>query len=239
MTPRSAPFVDDTFRAIEEIEQSQDIKGIATALSSALSPFGFTAFAFAELPTPQPAILLNGWPDGWLSRYMEAGHYQHDPCAWHCRATSHPFRWCEIPPALREPRKSAQIFHEAAEFHFRDGLCVPLHTVHGLRGLSMAGERLELPAGASRMVQMLSIYACALAEGLLVLERAAAGVLTRRQREVLTWIAAGKSIQDVAEILVVSEHTVAEHLKAVRRKLGTSNAAHSVVEALRRGELSI
>jgi LuxR family quorum sensing-dependent transcriptional regulator len=89
------------------------------------------------------------------------------------------------------------------------------------------------------LVHVVSVYACSAAEALLRAIPRAPVVLTRRQREVLTWIAVGKSVEDVAQILSVSSHTVTEHLRAARARLGTSNSVHSVVEAIRRGEVSI
>ena len=64
-------------------------------------------------------------------------------------------------------------------------------------------------------------------------------VLTVRESDVLSWIAAGKTTRDVAAILGISEHTVGEHLKNIRRKLGTSNNTHSTVRALQLGLLRL
>lgn len=40
-------------------------------------------------------------------------------------------------------------------------------------------------------------------------------------------------------LLGISPHTVGEHIKNIRRKLNTLNSAHSVAEAIRRGELNV
>jgi len=70
--------------------------------------------------------------------------------------------------------------------------------------------------------------------------RGGAGVsLTPRERDVLRWSAEGKTVEETAVILEISPHTVGEHLKNIRRKLGTQNGAHTVAVAIRRGELSV
>jgi LuxR family transcriptional regulator, quorum-sensing system regulator BjaR1 len=60
--------------------------------------------------------------------------------------------------------------------------------------------------------------------------------LTDREREVLTWIAAGKVAEDVACILGISKFTVERHLSNIREKYGATNTVQSVMEAMRRGE---
>ena len=44
--------------------------------------------------------------------------------------------------------------------------------------------------------------------------------LTRRELEVLRLVAAGRTNREVAEALVISEHTVARHLQNIFAKLG-------------------
>lgn len=64
-------------------------------------------------------------------------------------------------------------------------------------------------------------------------------LLTPRERDVLLWTAAGKTTRDIAAILGISKHTVAEHAKRVRFKLGTCNTAHSIVCAIKLGEIDL
>jgi DNA-binding CsgD family transcriptional regulator/PAS domain-containing protein len=52
--------------------------------------------------------------------------------------------------------------------------------------------------------------------------------LTDRERQVLTLLAAGLRVANVAEELYVSEHTVRNHLKGIFRKLGVSNQAELI-----------
>src|SRR5262245_51257042 len=48
----------------------------------------------------------------------------------------------------------------------------------------------------------------------------APGELTAREREVLQWVAAGKTNRDIAEILGARPRTVEKHLERVYQKLG-------------------
>jgi len=64
-------------------------------------------------------------------------------------------------------------------------------------------------------------------------------VLTEREREVLGWIALGKTAGEAATILGLSKRTIETHIYSAARKLDTANSTHTVVEAIRRGELSL
>ena len=63
----------------------------------------------------------------------------------------------------------------------------------------------------------------------------AAGLLSGREREVLTLIARGLSDREIAQQLVLSEHTVHRHVANIRHKLGRGSRAAAVAEAARLG----
>ena len=66
----------------------------------------------------------------------------------------------------------------------------------------------------------------------------AAGLLSRREHEVLTWVAAGATNREVAARLLISEATVKTHLLHVYAKLGVTDRAAAVAEAFNRGLLT-
>lgn len=67
------------------------------------------------------------------------------------------------------------------------------------------------------------------------LEAARARPLTRRERETLAWIAAGKSYWETAVILGISERTIRHFMANAREKLDVVNNAQAVAEAVWRG----
>jgi DNA-binding NarL/FixJ family response regulator len=58
--------------------------------------------------------------------------------------------------------------------------------------------------------------------------------LTRREREILTWIRDGKSTYDIASIYGVTPDTVKYHLKRINVKLNASNRAQALAQAIER-----
>jgi LuxR family quorum sensing-dependent transcriptional regulator len=236
----------DAFDAIEEFGRLNDPDAIVARLSQYLSRYGFTSFLVTGLPTQrerlEPYILLNGWPEGWFARYSEAYHYRHDPCVRHCFETIEPFVWSELPPDLLAAREPRRVMGEARDFGLIEGLCVPLHGVYGAQAVvTMAGRHVELPPKSRKMIHLASLYAYGAAERAVqspAFPRRTNG-LTPRERDILSWIAYGKTAKDVGQILSISEFTVHAHLRSVKEKLGTRNNVHSVVEALRRHQIRL
>jgi len=62
--------------------------------------------------------------------------------------------------------------------------------------------------------------------------------LTRREDEILDLLGKGLGNRELGQVLGVSEDTVKTHLKSLFRKLGVSDRAEAVREALRRGFIS-
>jgi pimeloyl-ACP methyl ester carboxylesterase/DNA-binding CsgD family transcriptional regulator len=63
----------------------------------------------------------------------------------------------------------------------------------------------------------------------------AEALLSRREREVLALVASGLSEREIAEQLVLSQHTVHRHIANIRRKLGRGTRAAAVAEGARLG----
>ena len=56
--------------------------------------------------------------------------------------------------------------------------------------------------------------------------------LTPREREVLQWVAAGKTDRDIAAIVGASVRTVHKHLQHIYAKLGVETRTAAVMRAL-------
>jgi len=59
--------------------------------------------------------------------------------------------------------------------------------------------------------------------------------ITRRERDVLSWLAAGKTDKDIGEILGMSPRTVQKHLQHIYEKLGVETRTAAVVRAMELG----
>ena len=61
--------------------------------------------------------------------------------------------------------------------------------------------------------------------------------LTKREIEILKWIADGKTADEISMILGIAHHTITTHKTAMMHKLDVYNAPALVAAAFRRGIL--
>lgn len=63
--------------------------------------------------------------------------------------------------------------------------------------------------------------------------------LTRRESEVLSWIAHGRSNREIAAVLQISENTVKNHVASILEKLQASSRVEAVVIGVQRGVVRV
>jgi LuxR family transcriptional regulator, quorum-sensing system regulator BjaR1 len=121
-----------------------------------------------------------------------------------------------------------------ADFGLARGLMVPVARIKGRTGVVwLGGPRPELNAHALPSLHFLALYSF---ERLRKLRRPAyeeKPLLTPRETEVLSWVAAGKTAWEIGEILKIAKRTVDEHVQSAAKKLGAVNRTHAVALAVR------
>jgi LuxR family transcriptional regulator, quorum-sensing system regulator BjaR1 len=232
------------FDFIDEIEPLTEQQPVIDRLDVELRKFGFNAWVVTGLPVPgeqmRDKMLLNGWPAEWSRLYLENNYALEDPVALHCFRSLAPFEWQDAPyDPITQPAAKA-VMEGAIEFRMLNGLSVPIHTMSGFQAVvSMGGQHIDVSADAKRALHLMSIYAHAKAVDVVQPATGAQRLLTNRERDILSWTAAGKSAWDISRILGISEHTIKQHLSAIQAKFNTPNKTASVVAAIRRREISL
>jgi LuxR family transcriptional regulator, quorum-sensing system regulator BjaR1 len=233
------------FDFVDEIEKVSDQHLVMDRFDRELARYGFHAWLITGLPNPGDRIdslmMLNGWPQGWTDLYTQQNLVQNDPVVAHCFRSTAPFEWIDAPyDSLTNP-KAKEVMDRATDFRMKQGFCVPIHTSDGFQAVvTMAGEGVELAGQVRRALHLMALYAHGKAVELCAPKAfPAPRLLTRREREVLQWTAAGKTSWEISQILRVSESTVTAHVKAAAAKFDTHNRVATVVFALRRGEISL
>jgi LuxR family quorum sensing-dependent transcriptional regulator len=96
----------------------------------------------------------------------------------------------------------------------------------------MAGPKAELTIDTLPALEFLAGYAFERLRRLSRPGRDRRPVLTPREREVLTWIAAGKTAWEIGEILNIAQRTVEDFARKAVCKLGATNRTHAVALAI-------
>jgi LuxR family transcriptional regulator, quorum-sensing system regulator BjaR1 len=240
------PVLPETaFEFVDRISTITAIDEILGTLTATLSAVGYKHVMIADIAAPRmapnPIALSHSWPEGWFDRYRARRYFEIDPIGQFVTKTSRPFTWEEVPAPFFATRAAASIMGEAREFGLVDGLCMPLYSFLGrLSVVAVASDAFIDLAPRDRGATHLMV-AAAHARVSAIVEANTPFIrprLTPREREVLTWSAAGKSQWEVSRILGVAERTVIGHLENVRTKLDASNTTQAVAVALMSGELA-
>jgi DNA-binding CsgD family transcriptional regulator len=172
----------------------------------------------------------------WKRHYMDRKMHLVDPTIHRAALSISPVDWSRFE---RDSRFNA-VFRSADDFGISpQGVTVPIRGPYGDRGLlSVTAPVSETEWQALRPTLMgdlqlaaVHLHDAVMRSGLL-LPPLAHPLLSGREREVLQWVAAGKSQQDVGDILGISTRTVEVHLRSAREKLGALTTVQAVGRAI-------
>lgn len=247
MGAATSPYAHRPFDFAEKIESLTDYDAICAAISEELAWFGFTCVTSFIMPGPgepfKKGVHLNTRPQDYIDQYEEKNYVLRDPVVTELRETVRPFSWSDVLERRDLSRADKRIVEEAKEFDVNDGLIVPIVTLSGSTSVfSPCGRNPDLSPGARRAIELISLCSHqalkrVLLEGMRSSE--AHTPLTPREKEVMRWIAAGKSDQEIAGILNIAPGTVNLHVERAKRKLDAFRRTFAVVKAIRFGEISL
>jgi LuxR family transcriptional regulator, quorum-sensing system regulator BjaR1 len=224
---------------IERCEHYQELSQLVADLSRTLQGFGFNYFMMTRLPAlnenAEPYVIAHTWPEQWLSRYREAAYFWHDPVSIFSLTRAKPFTWKEARQNHKKTRISLKLASEATGLGLADGIGFPMGDPSSVQAVvSLAADhRVELDTMSREMLHLVCLNAEIRAVELLELKARPLRPLTQAEREVLRWIANGKTFADIADILVVSERTIRAHAENSRNKLSATTTTHAVAKAIR------
>jgi len=224
---------------IDRCDQHKIFHELIVDFSTTLKNIGFDYFMMTRLPSlgedAEPYIIAHTWPEAWLTRYRQGQYFWHDPVSLFSLTRTRPFSWKEARKGSRRTRVASQIASEASGLGLADGIGFPMGDPSSVQAVvSLATDRpVELDTLGREMLHLICLHAEMRAVEIHDDNVTAIARLTEREREVLRWVANGKSHLDVGDILMLSERTVKEHLAHARVKLNATTTTHAVAKAIR------
>src|SRR5579863_4951512 len=229
-------FGREAFDFIDRLEQLPSIDAVMDAAGHHLANYGFNHFLFGGVPRSAddlPGIVLaHRIPSELFRTYVERRYADVAPAARHLRRTTEPFRWLDAPYDPERERKAAEFVAVVKDFGMEQGLVVPIPSAAGTYGNAwMSGPKPELTARTMPALHLIGLYTFDRVHRLAGPLPDRWRHLTEREREVLTWMASGKSSWEIGEILGIAKRTVDEHSQTLQRKLGAASRPHAVAIA--------
>ncbi len=238
---RFEDFVAATSRATSGDE-------LFTLFTRAVGHYGYDRVLFSipldiELPEElnKHGLLLN-YPADWMSYYIEKDFGRIDPVLKSCFTQSQAFTWADMEARTALTDAQTRLMRMAESAGLNNGVGVPVRTHSAMvAGFGLASsERRDaahadpdiLSALATQFYTALKrLYANTQADD------AAPVSLTAKEIEILSWVAAGKTDEDIAVILGISRNTVDSHMRNVFRKLEAGNRVSAVVKGISLGHI--
>lgn len=194
--------------------------------------------------TLQPWRLMHsrGFNPDWISDWVNQDLPEMTPAPWAAMSRGDPLRWSEMGTLPRLAPAEAAFHARYLRSGTEDGLAIPVFGPRrraGYFGLGCAvrGEEADalMTPERARMLQVVCHGAHLRVCRLLETGGPGAPRLSAREREVLHWMAKGKSNPAIAEILGCSAHTVDTHVRRLFAKLGVTDRISCVVRAVAAG----
>jgi len=212
---------------VAHLSQLCEAAGVEYASYAAANPVTGTMHAFTT------------YPDRWKNHYMERGLHHLDPTLHAASRSVAPVDWSR----LEKTEGFKSVFSESSEFGMPDtGLTVPVRGPLGETGLlcvcasvrPQEWRKLKRHIMGDLLTNAVHLHDTVMnSEPLMKALRQP--LLSRREIEILQWVAAGKSQLDIGDILSISSRTVEVHLRSVREKLCTISTPQAVGRAVSLG----
>jgi LuxR family quorum sensing-dependent transcriptional regulator len=236
------PMDCEVFTFIEGLEWLSNEDEAVAALQRILATFDIRYFMFfRDWPTMtqfEELVFCRRMPEQWFEIYVKEKYSGVDPAFWPSRRSSWPFVWLEAPIDAAERPRTVAFVRRAADFGLAQGLIVPIPGTLGRQGVAwLGGANPELTPRTMSALHLVALYAFERVRRFHAPPRQKKPPLTRREREVLAWVAQGKSAWEIGEILSIAKRTVDEHTQTATRKLGAINRTQAVVNAIQIGEI--
>ena len=218
------------------IEKIRDLAGLSHVCYHAVSVKGLTERSQYGLVT---------YNSMWVRRYLDESYSNIDPVVQASLRSIIPVDW----RLLRwDGPRTRSFLDEARDFDISEkGMTFPIHGLHGERALLSINTRKsedywdlfieERARQFSLIANQIHLKVKSIETSSLDFPEETAS-LSPRELAVFHWIARGKSFQDVADILKITERTVRAHVASVRTKMNASNVTHAVALAVRYGLVS-
>jgi len=242
-TGSTEKLTNAVFDFIEELDRQQDVSSLLGAFHGLVKRFGFVSYCIGDASSPHKQrsgrIWAVTWPEGWLRRFLDHNYIADDPIVQEILTHNKPFRWRDV--RVDEAGLSGQIMDEAGEFRLKDGFGLPIYSPDGsVIGISLGAEHYELDKRDEYGLHLAAIYFHAKLERLRAqaAPRPLVPRLTPRERECLTWVAAGKTDWEISQILNIAQQTAHEHVQNALVKLNATTRAQAVAIALLTRQIS-
>lgn len=231
------------------LEECDSAEAVIEELDKIIRACEFEYYGLLRYPRqgidPRGISLASHWPEKWLQVYTAKKYVLIDPTVRYLAHAQRPFRWRESMAAFRKDahqRRMEQMMVDAFDHGLEDGYVFPIHGRTGILGsLGLGGRVIELSPVEISLFEAVARKAfwrlldlkkeSQVLETVLLTE----AQLTRREMEILRYLAEGMTSMEISKLLKISNHTVDWYMNGLQDKLKAKNRQQAVALAFRHG----
>ncbi len=208
---------------------SNKIETFGSCLMAMAAPYGVVSIAIGSLPSGVEAMLFpfrGQTPSPMKSRLM-MGRFAH---------RTHFFQTAGMDEKIEHVVRETPAARDAEIARAGEGVAflIAREKIGGEpQGVIFFGKEICREDSSGRVLALLADYACA--RIMMILRARPTQPLSDRQIEVLSWAAEGKTDQEIAQILGLSDHTIDKYMRQIKETLGAVNRTAAIVSAMRCG----
>jgi DNA-binding CsgD family transcriptional regulator len=239
--------LSDLTLLVNQIRTGKTPETVFDAFCDSVSVFGFTFLSMGRLlparrgaQSPQNIprqFHLSRGADALMEELVSTGDLiTKSPLVLHGFRVSEPFRWREAFIGLSEQQKLHIKRSQSHGLHY--GICFPILKIRTAPGLMSLGRETDFRLTLQDKVALEVLVRIAFERMYEVTEMQSDPeilTITEREREVLYFVAQGKTNWEIGAILGISEYSVRDHLKSISKRMETSNRTHTITKAIRLG----
>lgn len=234
----------DLIEFIENSNKIETVEELTQSFLTFLNEFGMEKFIMGEISHDSTekkeeylGVLVN-YPSEWLEHYVANHYVDYDPVYQMALTARKPYTWAEVQgPDIS--KKAQQVMDEAKEAKLYSGIGLSIHRPMGqIIGMGFAGAEKDARCDKNAVSlihaaanQFFTVYDDIIQED----KQKTMVKLTPREREILSWLARGKTKPEISDILFISESTVKRHCEKIFKKLDVNNIPFAVLKSVRAG----
>ncbi len=216
----ACPTVEDTFNCLCRFFEGQGFRGFCY-----MAPEGVVG---------RYLLLQRGMPDDWVSRYQKRDYRQRDPIPAAAFRLGTPERLSHLIAGLTGLSTGEKAYLEdLVNSGLTDGLVIPAYGPLGRPGLIGLTQIVHPDLLDNIDIYLVAAVAQQAHIRMEILQSTGPGpLLSPCEREVLYWLAKGKSNGDIAEITGRAASTIATHVRRIYAKLGVNDRVSCIARAI-------
>ena len=225
------------------VDTAQSLDELWAASMAVFAEFGISSASYHHFPPPgaedggKIRLYAKGFPDNWVQDYIARRLYLVDPIPGASKSTTTPFFWRDAIEMEKLTGPERDYIDWLKAQGIEDGLAIRVFGPNGrdgMVGLGFGAARPDLSKSQIRELQGI----CQIGHMVYIqlTQRQVPDVpLTKREREVLEWVAKGKSNSVIGDIMGISTHTVDAYLRRIYQKLGVTDRISASVRGVGMG----